>query len=44
MDMLERADAQPSRARFEATLRVCRGVPGSDPLPCLERSDLEADL
>jgi hypothetical protein len=37
MDMLERADAQPSRARFEATLRVCRGVPGSDPLPCLER-------
>jgi hypothetical protein len=37
MDGLERADTQPSRARFETILRVCRGVAGSDPLPCLER-------
>lgn len=37
MDALERADLKPSRARFEQTLRVCRGVAGSDPMPCLER-------
>ncbi|MFZ4071946.1 MAG: hypothetical protein ACOYJ6_17810 [Caulobacterales bacterium] len=37
MDALEQNTTALLRGRFERTLRVCRGVAGSDPMPCLER-------
>jgi hypothetical protein len=37
MDRLEQPAGAPLRGRFERTLKVCRGVAGSDPMPCLER-------
>jgi hypothetical protein len=37
LDRLETPAVAATRARFERVLRVCRGLPGSDPMPCLER-------